>query len=144
MSNKKEAILLGLLVSIATALTAHRQEWVAASIGGFLSIGAWVQVGILAAKQPYRNCVNRDQRRSWAFRFAEKHCGFSSIMSSPPEMNIEHRFERLKSVAAEAYQACGAGGAPSRLLDNLSAAASDKPIPHETILPVAPDEWRTA
>jgi hypothetical protein len=45
---------------------------------------------------------------------------------------------RLRSVCAEAYQMAGALGAPAKALDNLSAAASGSPLPHDTFLPVAP------
>jgi hypothetical protein len=42
----------------------------------------------------------------------------------------------LRAVCGEAYQACGALDAPVRVLDNLSAAAAGKPLPHATMLPV--------
>lgn len=49
--------------------------------------------------------------------------------------------QALLKVVSEAYQACGAGGAPERLLDNLSAAINGRELPHKSILPVSPDEW---
>ena len=49
---------------------------------------------------------------------------------------IARERDELRKVCAEAYQMAGALGAPVKALDNLSAAASGKPIPHETFLPV--------
>jgi transcriptional regulator with XRE-family HTH domain len=45
--------------------------------------------------------------------------------------------ERLRLVCAEAYQFAGAHNAPVEVLDNLDAAASGEPLPHESFLPVA-------
>lgn len=46
----------------------------------------------------------------------------------------------LQSVCAEAYQMAGAIGAKIQVLDNLSAAAQGKPLPHTTFLPFVPDD----
>lgn len=45
------------------------------------------------------------------------------------------RIDQLEQFAAEMYQVAGAVGAPLRILDQLAAAASGKPLPHETVLP---------
>ncbi|MDH5527173.1 MAG: hypothetical protein OEY97_07695 [Nitrospirota bacterium] len=44
--------------------------------------------------------------------------------------------DRLRTVCSEAYQMAGALDAPVPVLDNLSAAANGRPLPHETFLPV--------
>jgi hypothetical protein len=49
---------------------------------------------------------------------------------------LKAEIERLRLVCAEAYQLAGEVGAPVRVLDNLSAAADGRPLPHETFLPV--------
>lgn len=49
--------------------------------------------------------------------------------------------DRLRTVCAEAYQVCGAAGAPVRVLDNLSDAASGHSLRHETMLPVLMGEF---
>lgn len=51
--------------------------------------------------------------------------------------DLEQRVSILEQVCAEAYQLAGAVGAPEKALDNLAAAAEDKPIPHATFLPVS-------
>lgn len=43
----------------------------------------------------------------------------------------------LLNLCAEVYQACGALNAPVQVLDNLVAAASQKALPHKTLLPFA-------
>jgi hypothetical protein len=53
---------------------------------------------------------------------------------------LKAEVERLRMVCAEAYQFAGEVGAPERVLDNLSAAADGRPLPHETFLPVTLDE----
>ena len=50
---------------------------------------------------------------------------------------LKDRVRVLEQVCAEAYQLAGAVGAPVKALDNLSAAAGGRPIPHETFLPVS-------
>lgn len=51
---------------------------------------------------------------------------------------IALRTERdsLRLVCGEAYQMAGVLGAPTNALDNLSAASTGAPLPHETFLPV--------
>lgn len=44
---------------------------------------------------------------------------------------------RLRAVCAEAYQLAGVINAPTKVLDNLSAAANGEPLPHESFLPFA-------
>ena len=44
--------------------------------------------------------------------------------------------DALRLVCAEAYQMAGALNAPTKALDNLSAASAGAPLPHETFLPV--------
>ena len=41
----------------------------------------------------------------------------------------------LRMLCAEMYQVAGVLGAPEQVLDNLSAAAAGKPLPHKTLLP---------
>ena len=53
---------------------------------------------------------------------------------------LEARVKVLQRVCGEAYQLAGAVGAPVEALDNLSAAANGEPIPHETFLPVRPED----
>ena len=48
---------------------------------------------------------------------------------------LEQRIAVLEQVCAEAYQLAGAVGAPEKALDNLSAAAGGRPIPHASFLP---------
>ncbi len=43
--------------------------------------------------------------------------------------------DRLRTLCAEMYQVAGTLGADARVLDNLSAAASGKPLPHASLLP---------
>lgn len=48
---------------------------------------------------------------------------------------------RLRSVCGEAYQLAGVVGAPAKVLDNLAYAAQGAPdLPHETFLPISPDD----
>lgn len=54
---------------------------------------------------------------------------------------LEHENAELRKVCAEAYQVAGCAGAPVRVLDNLSCAANNRPIPHETMLPVLLKEF---
>ena len=49
----------------------------------------------------------------------------------------------LRQAAAVAYQFCGARGANTRLLDNLSALANGEPAPHKE-WPVETGEWQWA
>lgn len=51
-------------------------------------------------------------------------------------IQLEARVKTLQTVCGEAYQLAGVYDAPVEALDNLSAAANGKPIPHETFLPV--------
>ena len=51
------------------------------------------------------------------------------------------RIAELESMCASVYQACGAGGAPARVLDVLDDAANHAPLRHAEILPVLPGEW---
>ena len=53
---------------------------------------------------------------------------------------LRTRVELLERVCAEAYQFAGAVGAPVRVLDNLAAAVEDRPLPHESMLPVTAEE----
>ena len=46
-----------------------------------------------------------------------------------------NKIAALKQLCAEAYQVVGALNGPVNLLDNLSAGAQGKPIPHITALP---------
>lgn len=68
-------------------------------------------------------------------------CGFckddeiASFRSRGKELEAE--VKKLKTVCAEAYQFCGGySPAPAEVLDNLSAAANGKPLPHDSFLPV--------
>jgi len=54
---------------------------------------------------------------------------------------LERENAELRKVCAEAYQVAGCAGAPVRVLDNLSCAANNRPIPHETMLPVLLEEF---
>ncbi len=47
--------------------------------------------------------------------------------------------DTLRQVCAEMYQVAGVLGASEKVLDNLAAAASGKPLPHESVLPYAVD-----
>ena len=49
---------------------------------------------------------------------------------------LEAERDALRLVCAEAYQMAGALNAPTKALDNLSAASAGAPLPHETFLPV--------
>ena len=53
---------------------------------------------------------------------------------------LRARVAALEAVCAEAYQVAGAVGAPVRVLDQLLAASEGDPLPHKTVLPVAPEE----
>lgn len=53
---------------------------------------------------------------------------------------LRKRIEILEHVCAEAYQFAGALGAPECVLDNLSAAAEGRDLPHESFLPVTADD----
>jgi hypothetical protein len=55
-------------------------------------------------------------------------------------VGLSARVYTLQGVCAEAYQFAGAVGAPEKVLDNLAAAASGDPIPHESFLPVAVED----
>lgn len=61
----------------------------------------------------------------------------SVVESTNTRTQLEQRIAVLQQVCAEAYQLAGAVGAPEKALDNLSAAANGKPIPHATFLPVS-------
>ncbi len=50
---------------------------------------------------------------------------------------MRREVDRLRRVCVEAYHLAAVVGAPTRVLDNLWAAAEGKPIPHETFLPIA-------
>jgi hypothetical protein len=72
-----------------------------------------------------------------------KHCGephYESIDTIECLQNklssLQAVAEELRGVCAQAYQMAGALDAPVEALDNLSAAASGKPLPHKTFLPV--------
>jgi hypothetical protein len=58
--------------------------------------------------------------------------------SGPNELvaELERQIAELRLVCGEAYQLAGAYDAPVEALDNLSAAANGKPLPHETFLPI--------
>ena len=56
---------------------------------------------------------------------------------------LEAEIQRIRDVCGEAHQMAGVLGAPVKALDNLSAAASGEPLPHETFLPVEPMADRT-
>jgi len=49
--------------------------------------------------------------------------------------NLLVRVNVLEALCAEMYQVAGAVGTPERILDQLSAAANGKPLPHESVLP---------
>jgi hypothetical protein len=48
--------------------------------------------------------------------------------------------EELRGVCAEAHRFASAIGAPARVLDNLSAAAEGRALPHATFLPTTAEE----
>lgn len=56
------------------------------------------------------------------------------LLSRIDEITAER--DALRLVCAEAYQMAGALNAPTKALDNLSAASVGAPLPHETFLPV--------
>lgn len=70
----------------------------------------------------------------------------ASEQTNPPtarEAEIEAlraRVEALEAVCGEAYVFAGAVGAPTRVLDALSAAANGDDIPIASFLPVSADE----
>lgn len=49
---------------------------------------------------------------------------------------VTRELEEARGVCGEAYQLAGAVGASVAVLDNLSAVAHRKPIPHKTFLPI--------
>lgn len=52
------------------------------------------------------------------------------------EMNwVAEQRDQLRSLCAEVYQVAGVLGASVKVLDNLSAAAVGKELPHGTLLP---------
>lgn len=51
---------------------------------------------------------------------------------------VQPQLEALRHVCGEMYQVAGALGASAKVLDNLSAAAGGKPIPHASVLPYVP------
>jgi hypothetical protein len=54
----------------------------------------------------------------------------------PVEMNkLAAETQALRQLCAEMYQVYGACGSSARVLDQLSSAASGKPLPYETLLP---------
>jgi len=53
---------------------------------------------------------------------------------------LRREVDRLRRVCAEAYQFAAVVGAPSRVLDNLWAAAEGKTLPHESFLPAVIEE----
>ena len=61
----------------------------------------------------------------------------SDVESRNTRTQLKRRIAILQQVCTEAYQLAGAVGAPEKALDNLSAAANGKPIPHATFLPVS-------
>ena len=61
----------------------------------------------------------------------------NGVTETAARRRLEQRIAVLQRVCAEAYQLAGAVGAPVAALDNLSAAASGRPIPHGTFLPVS-------
>jgi hypothetical protein len=60
------------------------------------------------------------------------------VAGPAPDPTLE--LERLRDLCSEVYQVAGALGASDRVLDNLWAAAAGKPIPHDTLLPYAPEQ----
>ena len=61
----------------------------------------------------------------------------SAMKNTKTRAQLEQRIAVLEGVCGEAYQLAGAVGAPEKALDNLSAAASGRPIPHDSFLPVS-------
>ena len=62
-----------------------------------------------------------------------------AVLGKDPSLHVsEIRKERdsLRLVCSEAYQMAGTLNAPTKALDNLSAASAGAPLPHETFLPV--------
>ena len=59
---------------------------------------------------------------------------------------MESELDKLKSVCAQAYQLAGVVGAPEKVLNNLSDAASGKPLRHpDGFLPLVYEDfemWR--
>ncbi len=51
------------------------------------------------------------------------------------------KVEFLQGVCFESYLMAGQVGACARILDNLSDAANDRPLRHETFLPVTDDDF---
>ena len=51
--------------------------------------------------------------------------------------------DRLETLCAELYQVLGTLGAPSRVLDQVLAAAEGRPLPHRTLLPFTAREGRS-
>lgn len=83
-----------------------------------------------AAKRQ-RECKTIDDWRALALSYESQWGGCSYALNKQAE-----EIARLRSVCGEAYQMAGALGASVEALDNLSAAASGDPLPHETFLPV--------
>ena len=63
------------------------------------------------------------------------------VKSDSTHARLEQRITQLQHVCAEAYQLSGAVGAPEKARDNLSAAASGRPMPHATVLPVSAADY---
>ena len=58
----------------------------------------------------------------------------------PAEMNkLSRQIAQLQKLCAEMYQVYGTCGSSARVLDQLSAAASGKPLPYPTLLPYTPE-----
>jgi hypothetical protein len=55
--------------------------------------------------------------------------------------HLEARIAALEELCAQVYQAAGTVGAPTRVLDNLWAAAQGQPLPHRQLLPITVEEF---
>lgn len=65
--------------------------------------------------------------------------GFAACRGDEARLDeADAEIEALRSLCAAAYQVVGAADGPTAMLDNLSAAASGKPLPHE---PMAGLPW---
>lgn len=56
------------------------------------------------------------------------------------QVQMQARIEQLEDVVGQCYQLAGEVGAPTRVLDLLSAAVAGRPLPAESFLPIAADE----
>jgi hypothetical protein len=62
----------------------------------------------------------------------------------PEPQALNRRATRLEVLCSELYQVLGTLGAPSRVLDQVLAAAEGRPLPHRTLLPFSEREGRTS